>query len=121
MNTANIEAQFLARTGQCDDAEAKALDAIAGDMASLPPAGHGATGRTDAPAGEFPICAIGPRGFHVDHRGQPVEWTPPRANPMPPRMADAEFNDPAIAALTWVIALALGFLCGAIFGAGYGR
>lgn len=102
MNTANIEAQFLARTGQRDDAEAKALDKLGNAALSLSSPGQEADGgRTDAPAGGFrtPICAIGPRGFHVDHRGQPVEWTPPRANVMPPSMADAEFHDPAIAAL----------------------
>lgn len=37
-----------------------------------------------------PPVAIGPRGYHVDHRGQPVEgfdwkYGPPRDNLMPPQ------------------------------------
>lgn len=61
MNTANLEAQFLARTGQTDDADAKALGRLNRAIESLgtnslsPAVGRTPGGRTEAPAGDLRV------------------------------------------------------------------
>ncbi len=54
-----------------------------------------------------PPVAIGPRGYHVDHRGQPVDgfdwkYGPPRDNLMPPSDYD-DSSDHAVDAMRYMI------------------
>lgn len=105
MNTANIEAQFLARTGQTDDAERKAQDPLARDIDELDvdkllknagaaiagPKCSDARGGKDAPTlsstasmseagrarSEVPLVAIGPPGY--EHDGA---WKAPSLSPV---------------------------------------